>query len=214
MFADLPESEKRVFANSAAMSSILEGKTAALREKLRTEREIKVYLMQKVSDLQQLLGESNEARKNKQRDFGGFTKTELRKFMTSDGVAKDIIKELVDRGIKELIERDIEDAPNSAFHNIFNACLDLVILELNKTAAKEGRKAVSENNAPPSSNEGLVQQVKLHLQHILGRPVRAANSTDDAPEEVEEQSTAVLKRKLDDTMDEVRHNFGHKTSCK
>jgi hypothetical protein len=101
MLAALPEAEQRLFAASNPMASIIKGKTRIAEEMLRMEKETTAYLLTKVSELQALLTEAKQVNANKSRDFGMFTKIELRNLMTSHGPAKEIIDELIVRGVGE-----------------------------------------------------------------------------------------------------------------
>jgi hypothetical protein len=101
IFAALPEAEQRLFAASNPMASIIKGKARDAEEKLRMEKETTAYLLTKITELQTLLTEAKEVNANKSRDFGMFTKIELRNLMTSNGPAKEIIEELVARGVSE-----------------------------------------------------------------------------------------------------------------
>lgn len=83
------------------MASIIKGKTRVAEERLRIEKETAAYLLTKTTELQTLLTEAKEVNANKSRDFGMFTKVELRNLMTSHGPAKQIIEELIARGISE-----------------------------------------------------------------------------------------------------------------
>jgi len=101
MLAALPEAEQRLFAASNPMASIIKGKTRIAEERLRMEKEATAYLLTRISELQTLLTEAKQVNANKLRDFGMFTKIELRNLMTSHGPAKEIIAELVARGVSE-----------------------------------------------------------------------------------------------------------------
>lgn len=106
MFASLLEAENRISAKDKAKSPILRNKVNTITEKIRIEQEAKAFLLAKISELQTLLTESNQCRQNKQRDFCNFTKIELRSLMTSNGPAKEIIQELINRAIaKGALER-------------------------------------------------------------------------------------------------------------
>jgi hypothetical protein len=101
MSAALPEAGQRLFAASNPIASIVKGKTCIAEEKLRIEKETTAYLLTKITELQTLLTEAKQVNANKPRDFGMFTKIELRNLMTSHGPAKEIIAELVARGVSE-----------------------------------------------------------------------------------------------------------------
>jgi polyhydroxyalkanoate synthesis regulator phasin len=102
MFTALTEAEQRRFAASNPMASIIKGKTRIAEEQIRMEKERTAYLLKKVSELQTLLTEAKQVNANMSRNFATFTKIELRHLMTSSGPAKEIIDELVARGVSEL----------------------------------------------------------------------------------------------------------------
>lgn len=101
MFAALSEVEQRLFTASNPMASIIKGKTRIAEEKLRMEKETAAFLLTKVSELQTLLRQVKQVCVNKSRGFEMFTKIELRDLMASHGPAKEIIDELVTRGVSE-----------------------------------------------------------------------------------------------------------------
>ena len=119
MFAALPEAEQRLFAASNSMASIIKGKTRVMEEKLRMENETNAYLLVKVTELQTLLTEAKEVNANKSRNFGMFTKIELRNFMTSHGPAKEIIHELVARGVSDKALERSRGLSNEDMYKLF-----------------------------------------------------------------------------------------------